>query len=150
MNTTPSAWPEPAHPSWYHRAKCRDLTDPYEIDRLFFPMPNHNPGPGRLFCADCPVSASCAAYARNEGVDWGTWGGVTEDERFAERRALGPAAARRPRDRVKRCGSCQQTKPVTEFGSHRGRSDKLAASCKSCAATGAQRRNTGRPVVAAG
>lgn len=37
-------------------------------------------------CAACPVRAECLAYALGRPDKHGIWGGMTEDERDAERR----------------------------------------------------------------
>lgn len=35
----------------------------------------------KRICRVCPVRADCLAYALEQGIDHGTWGGLTEDER---------------------------------------------------------------------
>jgi WhiB family redox-sensing transcriptional regulator len=44
-------------------------------------------------CARCPVRAECLAYALDNGLDHGIFGGATEAERRAVRRARTPRAA---------------------------------------------------------
>jgi hypothetical protein len=33
------------------------------------------------YCNECPLKAKCAAYAMNENIPDGVWGGLTEQER---------------------------------------------------------------------
>jgi WhiB family redox-sensing transcriptional regulator len=40
-------------------------------------------------CRTCPVRAECLAYAMDEPVDHGVWGGLTERERRRFRRQAG-------------------------------------------------------------
>lgn len=35
----------------------------------------------KRICRGCPVRTDCLAYALAEGIDHGTWGGLTETER---------------------------------------------------------------------
>lgn len=37
-------------------------------------------------CAACPVRTECLGYAMSRPEKYGTWGGLSEDERAAERR----------------------------------------------------------------
>ena len=53
----------------------------------------HSPGGTRLrerkakaVCASCPVRLECLNYAVARPEKYGTWGGLNEDERSAERR----------------------------------------------------------------
>ena len=72
---------------------CRD-----EDPELFFVT-----GPGqasahqleaaKAVCRRCPVAAACGEWALSTGQDFGVWGGLSEDERRAVRRAR---TARRP------------------------------------------------------
>ena len=72
---------------------CRD-----EDPELFFVT-----GPGqasahqleaaKAVCRRCPVAAACGEWALSTGQDFGVWGGLSEDERRAVRRAR---PARRP------------------------------------------------------
>jgi WhiB family transcriptional regulator, redox-sensing transcriptional regulator len=39
-------------------------------------------------CRDCPVRVLCLDWALEHGVDFGIWGGLTEDERRALRGTL--------------------------------------------------------------
>ena len=40
----------------------------------------------KSICADCPVRLECLNYAVSRPEKYGTWGGLNEDERAAERR----------------------------------------------------------------
>ena len=62
-----------------------------EDPELFFPMPQ---GPGlaqleraRAVCARCRVRAECLSFALETAQDHGVWGGTSEEERRAQRRA---------------------------------------------------------------
>lgn len=66
---------------WRHRAACRD-----EDPELFFPVSDMGPGAqqtarAKAVCARCPVRAQCLAYALDNGLDYGIFGGATERER---------------------------------------------------------------------
>lgn len=37
--------------------------------------------PGRMLCAVCPVQAECCAYAMQNRIDYGVWGGLDARER---------------------------------------------------------------------
>jgi WhiB family transcriptional regulator, redox-sensing transcriptional regulator len=73
---------------WRDRAACRGAdTD------LFFPdratgsaLPHYRKI--KLMCRDCPVRVLCLDWALEHGVDFGIWGGLTEDERRALRGTL--------------------------------------------------------------
>lgn len=77
----------PARTHWRDRAACLD-TDP----ELFFPVgvtgraleQTHE---AKQVCAGCPVRAQCLGWALDTGQDVGVWGGLSEDERRAQRRA---------------------------------------------------------------
>lgn len=66
---------------WRHDAACRD-----EDPELFFPVSELGPGArqtaeAKAVCARCPVRARCLAYALDNGLDFGIFGGTTESER---------------------------------------------------------------------
>jgi WhiB family transcriptional regulator, redox-sensing transcriptional regulator len=78
--------------NWQDMAACRDA----EPD-LFFPVGTAGPAllqieAARCVCRACPVRAPCLAWALDQGVGAGVWGGATEDER----RALRSARTSRP------------------------------------------------------
>ena len=77
----------PDFDDWRLRAACRDQ-DP----ELFFPLSEMGPGArqadrAKAVCARCPVRAECLEYALDNGLDHGVFGGTTETERRALRRA---------------------------------------------------------------
>jgi WhiB family redox-sensing transcriptional regulator len=58
---------------------------------LFFPAGETGPaleqaGEATLVCASCPVAADCLTWAIETRLDYGIAGGMTKDERAAERR----------------------------------------------------------------
>jgi len=87
-----SAW------EWQLRALCRE-----EDNGTFF-HPDNERGPERSaraqaakqICRRCPVQKECLRHALSAGERYGTWGGLSEDERRAlharnrKRQALGP------------------------------------------------------------
>lgn len=59
---------------------------------LFFPIGPAGPGlhqvdQAKRICLACPVRTPCLTWALSQGVLSGIWGGTTEDERRAIRRA---------------------------------------------------------------
>jgi WhiB family transcriptional regulator, redox-sensing transcriptional regulator len=73
--------------NWQDLAACRDA----EPD-VFFPVGPAGPAlaqieAARCVCRSCPVRAACLAWALDQGVGSGVWGGATEDERRAIRQA---------------------------------------------------------------
>ena len=82
--------------NWRDGAACRDA-DP----DLFFPIGTTGPSLDQIneakrICLSCPVRKQCLARALELGAASGIWGGTTEDERRALRRA---AARHRKRAR---------------------------------------------------
>ena len=75
--------------SWQQGAGCRDA-DP----SLFF-HPDGERGARRkrrekmakVICSECPVIRECQAHALRFGEDFGTWGGLSEDDRGVSRQA---------------------------------------------------------------
>jgi WhiB family redox-sensing transcriptional regulator len=72
---------------WVHYARCRD-----EDPELFFPIGTTGPAAvqidaAKLVCTDCLVRSECLEWAMSTGQDAGVWGGLSEDERRALRRA---------------------------------------------------------------
>lgn len=66
---------------WTERAACRD-SDP----ELFFPVSDMGPGAkqvaeAKAVCARCPVQQECLTYAMDNGLNYGIFGGATEQER---------------------------------------------------------------------
>lgn len=72
---------------WVNRAKCRE-----EDPELFFPIGSTGPAAiqveaAKSVCTACSVRAECLEWALTTGQDAGVWGGLSEDERRALRRA---------------------------------------------------------------
>jgi Transcription factor WhiB len=78
--------------SWRNRAAC--LAEDLDV---FFPPPGPTAlaavAKARAICARCPVRAACLAYAQDNTITYGVWGGLTPEERRRQRR--GQAEARR-------------------------------------------------------
>jgi WhiB family redox-sensing transcriptional regulator len=75
-----------ARANWRDDAACRDA-DP----DLFFPIGTAGPalrqtGEAKRICRGCPAQTQCLAWALQNRVTDGVWGGTTEDERRAIRR----------------------------------------------------------------
>ncbi|MGW4894105.1 WhiB family transcriptional regulator [Kitasatospora sp. NPDC004240] len=64
-------------PGWAARGSCR-TSDP---DELFVDGAGQNRA--KAVCAGCPVRTECLAYALDERIDHGVWGGMTDRERRA-------------------------------------------------------------------
>jgi WhiB family transcriptional regulator, redox-sensing transcriptional regulator len=84
-----------ARATWRDKAACHDA-DP----ELFFPIGTTGPalvqiGEAKRICRACPAQAPCLAWALENGVADGIWGGTTHDERRAIRAlpATRPSAA---------------------------------------------------------
>ena len=74
--------------NWRGSAACRHA-DP----DLFFPIGETGPAlrqidEAKRFCQACPARTPCLAWALDQGVASGVWGGATEEERRAIRRGL--------------------------------------------------------------
>ena len=72
---------------WVHRARCKD-----EDPELFFPIGTTGPAAAQIdaakaICTKCEVRAHCLEWALATGQDAGVWGGMSEEERRALRRA---------------------------------------------------------------
>jgi len=72
---------------WVHRARCKD-----EDPELFFPVGTTGPAAvqieqAKTICRRCDVRAECLEWAMATGQDAGIWGGLSEEERRALRRA---------------------------------------------------------------
>jgi WhiB family redox-sensing transcriptional regulator len=80
---------------WVHRAKCKD-----EDPELFFPIGTTGPAAAQIdeakaICMQCAVRVECLDWALATGQDAGVWGGMSEEERRALRRARRREAAGR-------------------------------------------------------
>ena len=72
---------------WVHYARCRD-----EDPELFFPVGTTGSAAvqidaAKFVCLGCDVRMECLEWAMSTGQDAGVWGGLSEDERRALRRA---------------------------------------------------------------
>ncbi|MGQ0669928.1 MAG: WhiB family transcriptional regulator [Actinomycetota bacterium] len=72
---------------WVQRARCRD-----EDPELFFPIGTTGLAAAQVeaakaICMRCDVRAECLEWALVTAQDAGVWGGLSEDERRALRRA---------------------------------------------------------------
>ena len=72
---------------WVHRARCKE-----EDPELFFPIGTTGPAAAqtdaaKAVCMQCEVRTECLEWAMATGQDAGVWGGLSEDERRALRRA---------------------------------------------------------------
>ena len=77
-----------ARVNWRDDAACRNA-DP----DLYFPIGTTGLALGQIdeakrICQACPARTPCLAWALDQGVAAGVWGGATEDERRAMRRSL--------------------------------------------------------------
>jgi WhiB family redox-sensing transcriptional regulator len=73
--------------NWVHRARCRD-----EDPELFFPVGTTGPAAGQIvaakaICSLCEVRMECLEWAMATAQEAGVWGGLSEEERRALRRA---------------------------------------------------------------
>jgi len=72
---------------WRRRALCRDTSPD-----LFFPVGTTGVALDQIaaakrICEECPVTRECLEFALATGQESGIWGGATEEERRAARRA---------------------------------------------------------------
>jgi WhiB family transcriptional regulator, redox-sensing transcriptional regulator len=79
--------------NWVQQARCRD-----EDPELFFPIGSTGPAAvqveaAKAVCLSCPVRLDCLEWALATAQDAGVWGGLSEEERRALRRARRREAA---------------------------------------------------------
>lgn len=67
------------------QALCRQV----DQGELFFPEKGGTTAPAKQVCAMCPVRAECLQYALDRDERFGIWGGKSERERRALKRAAG-------------------------------------------------------------
>ena len=79
----------PARPSWWADAACRAHP---EVN--FFPAKGEATAPAKAVCAECPSREPCLAFAVEEHIDHGVWGGQSAQDR---RRGRAGAGRRRPK-----------------------------------------------------
>ncbi|MBT2369968.1 WhiB family transcriptional regulator [Streptomyces sp. ISL-10] len=88
--------PAPTPFDWRNLAACRE-----EDPELFFPIGNTGPAllqieEAKAVCRRrCPVMETCLNWALETRQEDGVWGGLSQDERRAERRRTARARARR-------------------------------------------------------
>ena len=63
-------------PSWHTDAACR-----YEPPDLWFPERGDDWRPAVRICQTCPVADACLAWAVENNIRDGTWGGLTAGQR---------------------------------------------------------------------
>ena len=68
--------------SWVAQSRCVGVS----ID-VFFPKAGSRPTEALLICGRCVVRVACAEYALENNQHWGVWGGLTERQRFAVKKA---------------------------------------------------------------
>ena len=73
---------------WQDRGACRDedLGVFFGADGERQPERDIRERKAKSICADCPVRIDCLNYALSRPEKYGTWGGLNEEERAAERR----------------------------------------------------------------
>lgn len=74
--------------NWREQAAC--LTQDPE---LFFPVGTSSAAirqvqAAKRLCGQCVVRDTCLEWATSAGVDYGVWGGLSEDERRSRKRRL--------------------------------------------------------------
>lgn len=62
--------------TWMIAANCRN-----EPSSLFFPADDRGTEAARRICADCPVRLACLQYAITHRIQYGVWGGLSEEAR---------------------------------------------------------------------
>lgn len=80
----PSDGDAPAPPPlgiWRRDAACAD-----HEPEMWFPGRGQDARPARAICGECLVSADCLAYAMDNAIKHGMWGGLSERQRRKLRR----------------------------------------------------------------
>lgn len=73
---------------WRDRAACRGASPD-----LFFSVLPADVKAAKAICAGCPVRQECLEFALHSGEEYGTWGGLSEDELHVARRPRVAVAA---------------------------------------------------------
>ncbi|PSJ27818.1 WhiB family transcriptional regulator [Streptosporangium nondiastaticum] len=86
---------------WRQYAACL-----HEDPELFFPVGSRGPAvvqteDAKSVCRRCPVREDCLRWALDSGQESGVWGGTSEAERRALRRAAGTRRGASPAGRVR-------------------------------------------------
>ena len=76
----------PAPGQWAEEAACAGKP----ID-WFYPKSGRRPLQALALCRECPVRVDCLEYALEHHQHWGVWGGMTERQRFEEKRRRRPS-----------------------------------------------------------
>ena len=98
----------------------------------FFPEIGGSTREAKRVCAVCPVRSDCLAYALEQDIRFGVWGGLSEQQR-SRLRAPAVHVPRPVAVTAKRCSGCGQTKSSDDFYRNRGRHDGLDSWCSACA-----------------
>jgi WhiB family transcriptional regulator, redox-sensing transcriptional regulator len=101
-----------ARTDWRDDAACRDA-DP----ELFFPIGSAGPAlrqidEAKRICRACPAQTRCLAWALDQEVIDGVWGGTTEDER----RVIGSRRRRMSTSQEDASHPCNHTGSVLHAG----------------------------------
>lgn len=67
--------------NWTRRAACKN-----QSIELFYPRSGRRPVKALQICQECEVKSDCLEYALEHHQHWGVWGGMTERQRFEEKR----------------------------------------------------------------
>lgn len=111
----------------------------------------------KAICAQCPARNPCLMYALSVPEKYGTWGGLTEDERASERRrrmrraGMAGLAAHPPEiveEATKYCGGCRTVLPVSSFSRDVTKRDGLHSWCRACANEARRQREAAERAVA--
>ena len=95
--------------AWLLRARCRDLPP-----AIFFPSDGAGVEVARRYCAECEVREACLAYALDNHIEHGVWGGASERARrrmARQRPDAGPITVARPTEAPPPADPSRQTTP---------------------------------------
>ena len=71
----------PDMPTWRDRAACKGT----DLNR-FFPVKGEDVETAKAICQTCPVRSECLNYALDHTIQFGIWGGMSENQRRRMRR----------------------------------------------------------------
>lgn len=94
-------------PSWWAEAACRDHP---EVN--FFPEQGQSAAPAKAVCAGCPARQACLAFANEEHIDFGVWGG----KGVFERKKARAGTRRRPKPSPVGAGRWRERPPAPDIG----------------------------------
>ncbi|MGP2441955.1 WhiB family transcriptional regulator [Streptomyces sp. JW3] len=69
--------------AWQEEALCAQTGGDF-----FFPEPGSSVREAKRICALCPIRPACLEFALSNDERFGVWGGLSEKERLALRRAV--------------------------------------------------------------